>query len=563
VKAASSRYLPLLLVALTGILYFTRLSGTDLKEPNEPIAAQAALEMLQHREWIVPTVNGEPYPDKPPLLFWAICAASWPFGDVNELSARLPSALAALSLVLAVFFLTRGVLGTRGAFLGAATLAVSTFFVEQARYVQHDMLLCLGVSVAILALFRLKDGDAPAAAWVALAACALTFGILAKGPIGLALPAMVLAAEGLVERSFFRRFGALAGAGALALVGPLVYYALLTQRNGFELLETFLFRHNMDRFATGFDHEHPWWFFLVRSPMDLLPGTLLLPAAALIQIEDPLRRRFHRRLWIWILVPLVFFSFSASKRPIYMLPALPPIALLAGSLLELLVSRKGGAAARRLAVGGEGVALALLGIAGLATPLIAWRRAPDLLTAALLLAALAIVGAALGGRMLWRGNLLAAHGWVLTSLACVWLLAILWVLPAANPINSPRPFAQEISRRVPRDAPLMTYGLYRFRSGYIYYTRRLMPRLSDQPAVRAFLLRPERVFCILPTEEYEKLQGVPGASMHLIVSGKAGRRAEVLISNQPAEPAAATRQGPPGTTPASPPPVAHSENGPG
>ncbi|MCI0566733.1 MAG: glycosyltransferase family 39 protein, partial [Acidobacteria bacterium] len=476
--------------------------------------------------------------------------------------ARLPSAVAAATLVLSIYFLTLGVLGPRGAFLGAATLAVSTFFVEQARYVQHDMLLCLGVTVAILALFRLKDGEAPAAALVALASCAMTMGVLAKGPIALALPAMVLAVDGLVERTFFRRFGALVVAGALALVGPLLYYALLTQRNGSEVLETFLFRHNMERFASGFDHEHAWWFFLTRSPVDLLPGTLLLPAAALIQIEDPSRRRFHRRLWIWILVPLVFFSFSASKRPIYMLPALPPIALLAGSLLDLLVSRKGGAAARRLAVGGEGVALALLGIAGLATPLLAWRRAPELLWPAAMLAMLAITGAVLGGRMLWRGKLVAAHGWVLASLSGVWLAVILWVLPAANLINSPRPFAQEISRRVPPDAPLMTYGLYRFRCGYIFYTRRLMPRLSDPPAVQAFLRRPERVFCLLPTEEYQKLEGAPGPSMHLIASGKAGRRAEVLISNQPAEPAAATHQGPPGTTPGSPPPVARSENGP-
>lgn len=557
----ASRLLPLLLVALAGVLYFSRLSGTDLKEPNEPTSAQAAREMLQHREWIVPTVNGEPYPDKPPLLFWAICAASLPFGDVNELSARLPSAVAAATLVLSIYFLTLGVLGPRGAFLGAATLAVSTFFVEQARYVQHDMLLCLGVTIAILALFRLKDGDTPDAAWLPLASCALTFGILAKGPIGLALPAMVLVAEGLVERTFFRRFGTLVAAGVLALIGPVLYYALLTQRNGFELLQTFLFRHNMDRFASGFDHAQPWWYFLTRSPVDLLPGTLLLPAAALIQVEDPSRRRWHRRLWIWILVPLVFFSFSASKRPIYMLPALPPIALLAGSIVDLLVGRKGGAMARRLAVSGEGVALALLGIAGLATPLLAWRRAPELFRPAVLLATLALAGAVLGGRKLWRGNLPGAHAWVLASLAGVWLTAILWVFPASNPINSPRPFAEEINRRVAPDAPLMTYGLYRFRCGYIFYARRLMPRLSDLPAVEAYLRSRERVFCLMPTEEFHKLEGA-ATPVHLIASGNAGRRAEVLISNWPAGADEPPPQGPPGTAPASLPPAVHSDSGP-
>jgi hypothetical protein len=207
------------------------------------------------------------------------------------------------------------------------------------------------------------------------------------------------------------------------------------------------------------------------------------------------------------------------------------------------------------------VALALLGIAGLATPLLAWRRAPELFRPAVLLATLALAGAVLGGRKLWRGNLPGAHAWVLASLAGVWLTAILWVFPAANAINSPRPFAEEINRRVAPDTPLMTYGLYRFRCGYIFYTRRLMPRLSDLPAVEAYLRSRERVFCLMPTEEFHKLESA-AAPVHLIASGNAGRRAEVLISNWPAGADEPPPQGPPGTAPASLPPAAHSDSGP-
>jgi hypothetical protein len=295
--------------------------------------------------------------------------------------------------------------------------------------------------------------------------------------------------------------------------------------------------------------------------VDLLPGTLLLPAAAWIRIEDPKRREFHLRLWLWILVPLVFFSLSASKRPVYMFPALPAVAMLAGSTLDLLAPRGAGAPGRRLAFLGEGIAIFVLGAAGIVTPSIAWRRAPDLVAPAALLGLIALAGAVAGFRHLFRKNLMATYGSILAALAGIWLAVILWVLPASNPINSPRFFAEEIDRRVPRDAPLMTYGLYRFRCGYIFYARRLMPRLPDAAALQTYLRSDRRVFCVLTREEFVKLQeGAAKDSFHVLAGGKAGRREEVLISNLPPPPAAAP-PAPPGTAPASLPPAARSGSG--
>jgi 4-amino-4-deoxy-L-arabinose transferase-like glycosyltransferase len=532
----SLRFPSILLAALCCLLYLTRLSGTDLKEPNEPISAQAAREMIQRGDWIVPTVNAEPYPDKPPLLFWGIMLASLPFGDVSETTARLPSALAAIALVLAVYAFSRRALGERGALIAASTLAVSSLFVEQARYVQHDMLLCLGVTVSVQALFRLKDGEVPLGGWAILAGAALALGILDKGPIGLALPALVLVADALVERTLFRRLGPLILAGALGLLPPLLYYALLARRSGWEIVQTFLFRHNMERFASGFDHDQPWWYLLARFPVDLLPASLLLPAAFMLRGADPARRLFHRRCWIGILVPVVFFSFSASKRPVYLLPALPFVAMLAGSLTATLLEGAPPKGARRWASLGEAIAFAALGAAGLAAPALAMRRAPELSSQAWLLAALAVAGAVSGLKLLFRGRIAGAHGSLLMSLALIWLTCILWVFPASNDLTSPRVFAEEIVRRVPASAPLETYGLYRFRSGYIYYARRLMPRLADLRGLQEYLARDETVYCVMPKEDFEALSQSLAASSHVLARGGAGRREEVLISNRPAAP---------------------------
>src|SRR5512139_2429592 len=135
----------LILILLGMVLFFAGLAARDLWEPNEPVAAQAAREMARRGDWLLPTVNGEMYPDKPPLLFWGILLASAPGGRITETTARLPSAVAATILVLALYLLARRSLGERAAFWSAASLAVSTFFVEQARYAQHDMLLLLGM----------------------------------------------------------------------------------------------------------------------------------------------------------------------------------------------------------------------------------------------------------------------------------------------------------------------------------------------------------------------------------------------------------------------------------
>ena len=527
------RFFPALLVALAGTLCFLNLSGRDLWEPNEPIAAQAAREMMARGDWLLPTVNGELYPDKPPLLFWGIGIASLPGRRITETTARIPSALAGLTLVLAVYLLSRRVLGARGALAAAGTLAVSTFFVEQSRYVQHDMLLCLGMSVGLLALFRLAEGDEPRAAWIALAALALGFGVLAKGPVALALPALVLAVETVLDRSVFRAWGALILAGLLALLPAAAYYAALAHRHGAALLESFVFRHNLDRFVAGFDHLHPWWFFLIRSPVDLLPASLLLPAAAVLRPEDPARRRFHRRLWLWILVPLVFFSFSASKRPVYLLPALPAVCLLCGSLLDTAASGLLARRARRLLLAGETAALGLLGAGGLAAPFLAMRRAPEMLPVAFLLAAITVAGSGFGIARLARGRPLAAHGCLVASLAATWIVAVLLLYPTANRYNSPRFFAGAIDRLVPRDAPLRTYGLYRFRSGYLFYTGRGMPRLLDPSELQRFLATEERVFCILPKEDFELLRAAKGMEVYLLAEGRAGRRRDCLISNRP------------------------------
>ena len=109
---------------------------------------------------------------------------------------------------------------------------------------------------------------------------------------------------------------------------------------------------------------------------------------------------------------------------------------------------------------------------------------------------------------------------------------------------------------------MKTFGLYRFRSGYIFYARRLMPRLTDRAALDTYLKSDERVFCILPRDNFEKLKGTLAAPLHLLAEVSAGHRLDVLISNRQPGTASAIRQEFPDTEPAPLPPDARSETAP-
>jgi 4-amino-4-deoxy-L-arabinose transferase-like glycosyltransferase len=266
-------------------------------------------------------------------------------------------------------------------------------------------------------------------------------------------------------------------------------------------------------------------------------------------------------MWIWILVPLVFFSFSASKRPIYMLPALPAAAMLCGAVLDAAVRGQLRRTPRKLVLLAEGCALALLGVAGAGAPLLAARRAPEFLPASILLAACALAGSISGLLRLSRSRLVAAHGSLVAALALIWIVVIFRVYPVANGINSPRPFAETVARLVPAGAPLSTYGLYRFRSGYIYYADRLMPRLPDRPALDKFLGGDKRVYCLIREDICEKLLRPLGLPPYLLAKGGAGKRRECLISNQPEPEARPATSESHGRDPESPAPGARSGSG--
>ena len=132
------RPIPLLL-AFCGILFFHGLTAGELYR-TEGLRARIAAECFQSGNWIVPTLYSQPLFTKPPGMYTAIGLASWPFGDITDWSARLPSAIAATALVLLFYWFFSRQFGRTGGLVAALLLPLSPMWLERVPTAEIDAL---------------------------------------------------------------------------------------------------------------------------------------------------------------------------------------------------------------------------------------------------------------------------------------------------------------------------------------------------------------------------------------------------------------------------------------
>lgn len=343
----------LLLLLLPALLLYPRLSF-HLFEPDEGRYAEIGREMLQRHEWVVPYLQGQPYLDKPPLLYWLIQASYTLFG-VHVWAARLVPALAVHGCVLLLYLLGRRSVGERAAFWGALTLALAPGWISMGRLLLMDSLLTLWATLALLCAFEAVRGERLRWDWWLLASLACGLGVLTKGPIALVLLAPPLWLHCWLTGSGCRigRTGAAVFLLVMAAVA-LPWYTAITLRIP-AFARDFFWEHNVRRFLAPFAHEHGIWFYVPVFLGGLLPATLLLvPFVRFLFGSDP-ERAARRTVELGFLLLagswcIFFFTLSQCKLPTYIMPAFPPLCLafghfLVNSRVPVRTLRAGGAAA--------------------------------------------------------------------------------------------------------------------------------------------------------------------------------------------------------------------------
>lgn len=480
-------------LALLGIaLFLPWLGARDLWNPDEPRYAEVAREMSVDGSYLVPHLNGATYAQKPPLFFWSIDAAALALGRFDEWAVRLPSALAALGTVLVVRGLGQRLFDARVGRIAALVYATCFKVLWQARVAQIDMLLSF--LVALSAWFWVRGYQESRRADYRLFFLTAGFATLAKGPVGL-LPFLLSALAFLWLSDGRREIRNLhLGRGLLLWAAPVVaWLAAATLQAGAGYLREIVLTQNLTRYfspgstSSMSGHLSPWYHYLTTLPVDFLPWSALLPAAFWVPAREGSWRRHpgFRLAVCWTLVPLLFFSLSAAKRSVYLLPLFPAPALLVAHLIDT-VDRTG--RRHRLAVSLPLGSIAALFLAVAAIlPFDASLRSdltafgadvPGILSVLLALVGLA---AAAGAWTASRGKVVPAGLLLALGMAPLGPLALGRLLPRADPVKSARPAAEALLARLGPDEEYAVFP--RIDGRTLFYTRRLAKVLPDGAAL--------------------------------------------------------------------------------
>ena len=512
----------------TGLFLF-QLGQLDLWTPDEPRYAQVAEEMrsFEHgaKGVVLMHLNGQPYSQKPPLYYWMASALSIPFGHVGHWQARLPSALAGIAVIGLIAIWGRRLYPKPEVGLIASMLLLGVFrFTHQARRAQLDVALTLCVLLALLAFWsvdRRHDSTSSVSKGALFGLhAAVGLGLMIKGPVA-ALPYLVIILFLTWERRTADLRKIFPWWGALVALGPLMLWfsaSVLLAPEGY--LSEAAGENLWSRFFSGVSHPRPIYYFLYQLPLDLIPWTPVVLAGIIFALRTPTSAETHRPsrnqrstnrfLLAWVGTFFAFFSISAEKRGLYLLPTFPALALIGAGWLSHQLDL------RRLPLwlsGGAFFVLLTVGVAGLlGTMEIGLDALPAMGSAELprlFFAGVGVVGfLAAGGLVWWRwlkpdsGREVALLLITPIALECFILFSL---FPAIDQEKSYRPIAEVVADLTPHDASI---GIYRRKSisGAIeYYSERRAVPLENPTELTKFYTDGGRVL-IAPMREEVLLQ---------------------------------------------------------
>jgi len=329
-------------------------AGIGLVGADEPRYAQVAREMLTRHDYITPILWGRPWLEKPALYYWRAMFAFREFG-IHDWSARLPSASFAFILVTLIYLHIRRF--RRGGQLDAALITASCAgIISFARGASTDMQLAAPLCIGMLGWYAWYETDSKF--WLFDLYFFVGAATLAKGPVAPFLALVILVSFAALRREWSVLRRTIWWPGVVLYLAMVLPWFIAVQKRNPNFLHVFFLEHNLERFATNrFQHEQAFWFYLPIVLLSLTPWAVIAIAAFADAIRGSVAEWRARRakghymgnfragdafpefLVLWAVIPIVFFSFSQSKLPGYILPSLPPLTILAGDYLNRMRER--------------------------------------------------------------------------------------------------------------------------------------------------------------------------------------------------------------------------------
>ena len=510
-------------IALVGIClltFFAGLGSPAITDSDEGFYAESAREMVESGDWLTPHFNYSYRFEKPVLYYW-LAAVTYTVAGVGAAAARFPAALSGVGLVLITFAYARRLYGRQIGLLAGVITATSFGYVAMARQALPDLTLALFLTIATWAALvawldpppgddRPPLTDRARLGWAVLAAIGVAGALLTKGPVGLALPGIVvgplLAWEYWSGRSQPRiRLSHVGVCLAVFLLLGAPWYLAMTLEHGTAYLDRFFIGENLDRFATArYNDPRAVWYYLPIVFSGMLPWSpfmlLWIPAVKRLTRQGIAEAVVGSRLLWWAAAPLVFYTLSVGKQPRYILPVLPPLAILLALAIHNHLSR--GLDGRLFSVCTGVAGVVLVGIAGLV-----YRAAPlfvDWESSWIIAAAGAI--AVSGLSVLFSVGRPKSVLWVLPTAAVVITLSAHFVVLSSP---GPAPVERMAEMLVKAAGDGQRSGRYNiFNRNLIFYAGLPLEELSAPEAARDFLVSATPVFLVLPDDEIPRVESL-------------------------------------------------------
>lgn len=504
----SESFYILSLIALCLCLFFFHLGGRPLWDIDEGLHASTSKEMVLSGDWIRTTFNGEPFYDKTVLYNWLVALAFLLFG-FTEFAARLPSALLGLGCVIVTYLLGKRMFNPTVGFLGGTILATSCEFIILSTAVVHDISLVFFTTLALYLFYAGYQNTRFRKRHLLLMYAALGLAVLAKGPVGLALPAMVIGLYLLFEKNlrFIREMRI--GWGILiflAVASP--WYILIILKDP-AYAAYFFIKKNIGSFlSSDARHADPFYYYIPVLFGGFFPWSCFLPAAIIYS----LRRRFETiqggtaYLIIWFGAVFVFFSIASSKLATYILPLFPAASLLVALLWQELLRAPNPKIRRSFLVSFLPVVVVFIGamIYLWAVPLVeleyeAGVKLSHVNAMALLLVAAVLLALVFQLKKMDKAFFAALVGMIIAASFAFLLL----IAPSVNAYRSTKELAQTYDQLLPPNESLTFY--HRIMESALFYTDRRARRLKNAEQLQAYLASPQRVYCIISRRKLANL----------------------------------------------------------
>jgi 4-amino-4-deoxy-L-arabinose transferase-like glycosyltransferase len=336
------KYYAWLLIVSFLTIYLTPLGTHRLFEPDEGRYAEIPREMIESGDFVTPRLNYVTYFEKPVLTYWMSAAAFKTFGE-GEFAARLPSALCALLGIAAVWWLGARVLGRRAGVLSALVLGTSLLYFAIGTTALTDMPVSAFITAALAAFY--VGAVSRDRRWYLIFYAAMGAGVLTKGLIGVILPAGVIFWFVLFANKWRLVPHVLYAPGILLFLAISIPWFYLVCKANPDFFRFFFIQEHFLRYATNMhDRYQPFWYFIPLLPAAVMPWTGLLPT--LFSKGGVLRSPASPKdvdavvfFIVWFAVIFIFFSMSGSKLIPYIVPCLPPMALLLAMNVDRMAGR--------------------------------------------------------------------------------------------------------------------------------------------------------------------------------------------------------------------------------